>query len=537
MIRWIRSSLYRKLIVSYLGMLAFMLISTAVLMGVVHYGQVRQVISNRFKAQAVVLHTRLGEELNHLHQTAPASAPATRRGPTRRALVLLRRHAGEASLLLSALVTVRTPDGRCLVQAVPTHLRHHRWLWKRPVPPAARGAASTPSPAPKAGVPVPEATAGGGPQNTPGLPAFRLRPLPGVSLVSPVGGHCLELRKRRSRGRHHRFPVRSLHTLSRPLPLQIELNHLPPFPWGRWRLVPPIYLAIVFAGIALLTIPVSRNITRPLRDLTDAVRRIKAGDLDQEVRPRGHDEVGELAGAVEAMRDSLNRLAEQRRALLSDFSHEIRNPLARMRTVAESVADGLMREPKPLTEAMEGICRQVDEVDQLLEDLLDVARLELPDANRLETTEVGVADLLGETILTLEPAATVERVSLRLADLSTNLGFIEADDRRLRQVLNNILQNAVRHSPDNGVVTLEARRLEGAVRFMVTDEGPGIPVTERERVFERLYRLDPSRARSTGGQGLGLAIARQIVAAHGGDIGVEDGPEGGARFWFEIPTR
>jgi signal transduction histidine kinase len=140
----------------------------------------------------------------------------------------------------------------------------------------------------------------------------------------------------------------------------------------------------------------------------------------------------------------------------------------------------------------------------------------------------------------LHPAAVGERVELSLQPVPDETLWVWADRRRLRQVINNLVQNAIRHSPTGGTIELSVSVVSGGadgqqVCILVRDEGPGIPVEERERIFERLVRLDPSRNRQSGGQGLGLSIVLQIVEAHGGKVGVTDAPGGGAQFWVRLP--
>ncbi len=297
----------------------------------------------------------------------------------------------------------------------------------------------------------------------------------------------------------------------------------------------PLVLAVLFVGLALLTIPISRNIGRPLRHLMERVRRIPQGDLAEPIEIRGTDEVADLARTIEEMRLSLFHLHEQRAALLSDISHEMRTPLARIRMVAESVADGLMREAAPLERAMEGICVQVDEVNQMLGDLLELARFEVPSKQLLELQALDVRALLEERRRHLSLAAESKRVQIVLESADASFPPIQGDARRLKQVINNLVQNALRYSPEGGEIKLRLKRHDGGLCVEVADQGPGIPETERERIFERFVRLDASRSRKTGHQGLGLAIVKQLVESHGGRVGVREAEGGGACFWFTLP--
>ncbi|MCB9638352.1 MAG: HAMP domain-containing histidine kinase [Myxococcales bacterium] len=297
----------------------------------------------------------------------------------------------------------------------------------------------------------------------------------------------------------------------------------------------PLALLVLFVGLALLTIPMSRNISRPLRHLMERVKRIPAGDLAEPIEIGGTDEVAELAQTIEEMRRSLLRLHEQRAALLSDISHEMRTPLARIRMVTESVADGLMREPAALERAMEGVCVQVDEVNQMLGDLLELARFEVPSKQLLELQSLDLEALLEERRQNLSLAAETRGVKIALEIEQRPLPTVQGDARRLKQVVNNLVQNAMRYSPEGGSITVRVSKKSTELCVEVEDQGPGVPEAERERIFERFVRLDASRSRKTGHQGLGLAIVKQLIESHGGHVGVRDNAHGGASFWFTLP--
>lgn len=575
MIKWFTSSLYRKLVLSHVAILVFFLCLVVTGISVGYRFHIRDVMQQRFATQTGITFAHLKEELDitALPQgsegtdtpkesdkpskkskephTRPASQPASKPvlgsktlktpkkptpplvkkekkspwgldGISYSALEVLCQRTQESSLLLGALVSVQNANGTCLLEAFPgrldvylpgkpealpavcrrvlPHRRHHGYL-------------STNKP-----------------------PSPQLTTEPSRVTFLPTQNRCRNLRKMKKWGRRHGmasyvFPHKTnslvVNYLSGPK------FHKPgplPFIWVG-------FMIVLVIGIGLLTIPISRNITRPMYNLMSAVRRIQGGDLSQPVQPQGHDEVSELSHAVEDMRSSMQMYQQQRRALLADISHEIRTPLARIRTVGESVADGLMRDDEPLTQAMEGICKQVDEIDQLVGDLLDIARLQNPEHGQLTYQPVDILSLLKEKVRTLSPAASASGKTIVLGDCEEDLPSVSADFRRLRQVINNLLQNAIRYSPDGGEITLTASKEDGWIRCEVCDQGSGVPEDEREKIFERLYRTDASRSRQTGGQGLGLAITKGIVLAHKGQIGVTDAPDGGACFWFRLPLK
>jgi signal transduction histidine kinase len=484
---------------------------------------------------------------------------AKQRQQIRYFLPALRQRVKESSLLLNALVTVSLADN-CLLAAYPlpqnikpihnqarptingqfsehsqtqstsvytkTHAQNTLPTsnqTSRSVPPTSRGN--------RAKMPLLERQAA----NQAIVYYYSTNTLSGVKLLEPSDGHCTSNFPHWVKHRHPRnWQLNYTYSLASGEQLTIGYSLVPPFPMqGKIRTTASVLF--IFICVVLLTLPLSRTITKSLQTLTQSVQEIQNGHLSHKVPITGHDEVGELSAAIENMRSTLQRISEQRQMLLSDASHEIRTPLTRIRTVAESVADGLMREPERLTQAMEGICNQIDEIDQLIEDIMEIARFELPNAQPLEFTAIKIDSLLQEMCRVLQPAAEAHSVYLTLEQLPAYLPSIYADKRRLRQVLNNLLQNAIRYSPKGGKISLSVCVERDIIKLEICDQGVGIPFAEREKIFERLYRIDPSRSRSTGGQGLGLAIVKQIVEAHHGQVGVTDAIPQGSCFWVRLP--
>jgi signal transduction histidine kinase len=286
--------------------------------------------------------------------------------------------------------------------------------------------------------------------------------------------------------------------------------------------------AIGAALVALLFVQIlARGLTAPLREMARAARAMARGDYSTRVSEGGRDEVGELARAFNAMAGELAETDRQRRDLVANVSHELRTPLAALRAKLENVADGV--EPAD-PDTLRTMLAQTERLGRLVTQLLDLSRLE-SEGVALERRPFAVRQLLEDVArearlhapdgLVLE----VEAPSELLAD---------GDAERVHQVVANLVENAVRHSPAGGRVALSASSCAGGVRIAVSDEGPGIPEGEEERVFERFYRPDASR--TGGGAGLGLAIARWIVDLHGGEIRVERAEPHGTRMVVELPS-
>jgi signal transduction histidine kinase len=249
--------------------------------------------------------------------------------------------------------------------------------------------------------------------------------------------------------------------------------------------------------------------------------------LSQRVDVRSRDEIGQLAHAFNAMADGLARTEQLRRTMVTDVAHELRTPLTNLRGYLEAVRDGVT-EPRP--EVIESLYEEAMLLSQLVDDLQD---LTLSESGRLtlHREPVDAQTLLTSAALALRPRACNAGVEL-IVDIAPYLPRVDADPQRIGQVLRNLVSNAVHYTSPGGTVTLSARRRDDVVLFEVRDTGCGIAPEHVPNVFERFYRADPSRARSTGGEGIGLAVVKQLVEAHGGTVGVTSTPGKGSCFSF-----
>jgi two-component system, OmpR family, sensor histidine kinase BaeS len=278
--------------------------------------------------------------------------------------------------------------------------------------------------------------------------------------------------------------------------------------------------AFAFALVAALAL--SSYILRPMRALIAAAARIAEGRLDQRIPQQGSDEIGSLAVTFNTMADRLAHTEQLRRNVVGDISHELRTPLTRMQCQVEAMQDGLA----PATpEALRHVHEQIRVLERLVCDLQD---LSLSDAGQLKLNPVPLR--IDEIICAV---AQPQPVAL---DLAPNLPPVLADARRIRQILQNLIDNALRHGPGDANVTITARRQGTAIEIRVQDHGPGIPPEQLPLIFERFHRLDDARARATGGTGLGLAIVKQLVVAHGGRVWAESPQGEGATLIFTLPT-
>lgn len=274
----------------------------------------------------------------------------------------------------------------------------------------------------------------------------------------------------------------------------------------------------------------TRKALRPLREMAEVTRRIAAGDYAARVKVDTRDEVGRLGEAFNGMSDSLERLESLRRRMVDDIAHELRTPLTNLRGYLEGVSDGVV----PPSKETYGILQ--DEIMRLVRLVEDLQQLTKADAARayLERTEVDLAGLIGQALEIDRPRFEARGISVA-TDFDPQTGTVRADRDKLVQVLRNLIQNAWQYTPQGGrfrIVT--ARRAEG-ITVTLANSGPEIPTGDLAHLFERFYRPERSRSRDSGGAGIGLAIVKELVEAHGGTVGVESA-DGETSFRVILPT-
>jgi len=297
----------------------------------------------------------------------------------------------------------------------------------------------------------------------------------------------------------------------------------------------PVVLVGLASGVLALGVVhiLARGMTSPLREMAVAARAMARGDYSRRVTASSRDEVGELARAFNAMAAELGETDRIRRDLVANVSHELRTPITALRAALENLVDGV-EPPDPHT--LRTMLAQVDRLGRLVDQLLDLSRLESGGVP-LERRPFELRRMLEQAVRESRLHATqgTDRgvrlsVEVRPAGLRA-----DGDAERIHEVVANLLENAVRHSPEGGEVTVRAHAEPEHVWIEVADQGPGIPRDEASRVFERFYRADSARAARDGGTGLGLAIAKWIVDAHGGDIRVERNQPRGCRMVVVLP--
>jgi signal transduction histidine kinase len=293
-----------------------------------------------------------------------------------------------------------------------------------------------------------------------------------------------------------------------------------------WMFVIPLGAGVLVVVLGA-TLWFSRRLVKPLEQLADAARQFGAGDTQARVKLSRDDELGDVGRAFDDMADRTGNLILSQRQLMADVSHELRTPLARIRVALELAAE----DPAAAKDVIADVGIDLDEIDQLIEDILVTARLDSERAplTRSETTVGEVAASAAERFTARHPGRALEQ---NVADEGRAL---DCDPKLLRRALDNLLDNAAKYSGNDKPVALRVQPNGKAVAFEVIDRGVGMTAEELERAGTPFWRADGSRTRKTGGVGLGLALARRIARAHGGDVTLASKPGEGTTARLEVP--
>jgi signal transduction histidine kinase len=289
--------------------------------------------------------------------------------------------------------------------------------------------------------------------------------------------------------------------------------------------------ALAAVMIALLVgILFARNLTRPLRDLTQAIHAMMAGELKQEVPRRSDDELGELIQAFNRLSADLTHSNELRRQMTADIAHELRTPLTVIRAYIDGLREGVF---KPTPARFDAMQAETQHLQRLVEDL---RTLSLADAGELPMQRAAIScwTLLERLAAAYAPQAEGRDIVLQVS-VESELPEVVVDPERMIQVLGNLVTNALRYTPASGRIVLSARRQGTAVALSVQDTGAGIAPEALPHVFDRFYRGDPARSQQDGESGLGLAIAKAITEANGGRIEVQSELGRGTIFTILLP--
>jgi len=291
--------------------------------------------------------------------------------------------------------------------------------------------------------------------------------------------------------------------------------------------------AAMFAALAL-SLLFSRSVVAPVLAMSHATQRIADGRYDERVQAIGQDELAQLAVRFNQMAEKLDQVESMRRRLIGDVSHELRTPLTAIKGSMEGLMDGIL----PATdETFQQIHAEADRLNHLVDDLQELSRVEAR-AFPLDFRPLDISSFVHTVAKRLASKAESKRISLDL-ELAPDLPPVHADEDRAIQILTNLMGNALQYTPEGGIVTVSAKRVNNnEIRVSVRDTGIGIPPEHLSHIFDRFYRVDKSRSRQMGGgSGIGLTIARALVEAHGGKLWVESADKGkGSTFHFTLPV-
>ncbi len=296
-----------------------------------------------------------------------------------------------------------------------------------------------------------------------------------------------------------------------------------------------ISTVIALALSAIVALLLSRAISNPVRRLTLASRAVAQGHLDQQVPVRSKDEIGQLSQTFNEMTTRLQSAMQMQTDFVANVSHESRTPLTSIKGMLETLRDGAVDDPQIRDRFLETMEGETDRLIRLVNDLLLLSKAD-SNALNLHTESTDLSKLVREIIDQLSPEIETENLDFKL-EISPDLPSVPADPDRIRQVIVNLLDNAIKYSHDGGAITVTMMAgQDGSVVTRIRDEGIGIPADDLPRIGERFYRTDKARSRANGGTGLGLAIARTLVEAHGGKLTVESIEGNGTTVSFTLPA-
>lgn len=289
---------------------------------------------------------------------------------------------------------------------------------------------------------------------------------------------------------------------------------------------------VVILIAAFMSIIVARRITSPVKHLTGAAKEIAAGKLGHRITVETKDEIGELAGTFNYMAETLDKNQQLNRQLLAGIAHELKTPLTILQGNLEAILDGVQ---KPTQQKIAALHTETALLNRLVNDLRELTLAEAGQL-RLNTAPMELKPLTAQIVEMLQPMLYETGIKLSVK-IPASLPLINADGDRITQVLYNLITNAIRHARDKGKIDVSAAaKNNGFVEITVKDNGEGIPAADIPHIFDQFYRVDEARARATGGTGMGLAITKLLVEAHGGTISASSEPGVETILTFTLPT-
>ncbi|MDR3050131.1 MAG: HAMP domain-containing histidine kinase [Oscillospiraceae bacterium] len=295
-----------------------------------------------------------------------------------------------------------------------------------------------------------------------------------------------------------------------------------------------LYFLVAALGVVLLSLLVSRWITKPIAALTKGIEQTTKGDFTSRVRVSGGGEMARLAETYNLMSERLENLDNSRNQFVSNASHELKTPLATMKILLESLIYQEDMDPALRREFMQDINKEIDRLNMVIGDLLTLVHID-SHKMKLRREMMTLSTSVKEAVRRLAPLASDRGQEIEVALHDPCEMF--ADPAKLQQVMYNLVDNAIKYTPDGGRVRITLERMGRDAVLKIADTGVGIPKEDLPHVFQRFYRVDKARSRETGGTGLGLSIVQQIVRLHGGSIDVESDQGKGTTFILQLPVK
>lgn len=295
-----------------------------------------------------------------------------------------------------------------------------------------------------------------------------------------------------------------------------------------------VFSTVVGIAVFVASAFLSGFITRPIRELTAAIKGMGQGKFGQRINIRSGGEIKDLCEAFNMMSHRLDNLDRARNQFVSNASHELRTPLSSIKVLTESLIHSDVSDLSVYREFLNDINEEIDKLSAIINDLLTLVQIDTKGL-KIRREIVDISETIKETVYGLSPLANKKGVELLLS--CNEVTLVEGDELKLGQVISNIVDNAIKYTPEGGIVKIEVISENGVASIRVSDTGQGIANDDIPHLFDRFYRVDKARSRATGGTGLGLSIANEIALLHGGSIKVTSVENEGSVFIVELPIK
>lgn len=290
-------------------------------------------------------------------------------------------------------------------------------------------------------------------------------------------------------------------------------------------------LGFIFAVV--LGLFLSRYITKPIQRVTQAAHGIAHGSFGNRVVVNSQDEIGQLGESFNFMAQRLEDYEKMRKDFVANVSHELRSPLTSINGFIEALIEGKNKDEQEKNKYLSILQKETNRMSTLVNDLLEISKFDAQKVH-FDMSSFPIDTVIKRAIAILKPQLDEKKLTVKTI-ISNKIPQCYGDEDRIEQVIHNLLENAIRYSPQGVKLLIDARLLKNEIVVEVTDNGPGIPKDEQQRVWERFYRVDKDRSRGNGGTGLGLAIVKEIIDRHGGQVYIDSEVEIGTMFGFTLP--